>query len=87
MYEVKICIVFSAAASDTFIGLSSVNSYFSSFPLKSKNSISYANWFKVYQMVINKEHLTTQGLERVRAIKKTININNSLTNKIGSAKP
>ena len=72
---------------DTFIGLSSVNSYFSSFPLKSKKSISYAYWFKVYKMVINKEHLTTQGLERVRTIKKTININNSLTNKTGSAKP
>lgn len=71
----------------TFIGLSSVNSYFSSFPLKSKKSISYVNWFKVYKIVINKEHLTTQGLERVRTIKKTININNSLTNKIGSAKP
>jgi hypothetical protein len=38
-------------------------------------------------MVINKEHLTKQGLDRVRAIKKIININNSLTNKTGSAKP
>ena len=41
----------------------------------------------MYKMVINKEHLTTQGLEIVRAIKKTININNSITNKTGSAKP
>ena len=72
---------------DSFVGLSSVNSYFSVFPLKSKKSISYAHWLKVYKMVINKEHLTTQGLEIVRAIKKTININNSITNKTGSAKP
>ena len=71
---------------DTFVGLSSLHSYFSTFPLKSKKAVSYANWLKVYQMVINKEHLTTQGLEKVRVLKKTININNSLTNKIGSAK-
>ena len=72
---------------NTFIGLSIVNNYFSSFPLKSKKSVSYENWLKVYKMVINKEHLTTLGLEKIRAIKKTINVNNSLTTKIGSAKP
>ena len=71
---------------DSFVGLSYVNGYFSSFPLKSQKAVSYCNWLKVYQMVINKEHLTTQGLEKVRVLKKTININNSLTNKIGSAK-
>ena len=72
---------------DSFVGLSYVNGYFSSFPLKSQKAVSYCNWLKVYQMVINKEHLTTQGLEKIRALKKTININNSLTHKIGSAKP
>uniref|UniRef100_UPI0028E0A2EF hypothetical protein n=1 Tax=Perenniporia fraxinea TaxID=1350006 RepID=UPI0028E0A2EF len=72
---------------NTFVGLTSVHSYFNLFPLRSKKAVSYANWLKVHKMVLNKEHLTTQGLERVRAIKKTININNSLTNKTGSAKP
>ena len=72
---------------NSYIGLSYVNSYFSTFKLKSKKAVSYANWLKVYKMVINKEHLTTQALERIRYLKKTININNSLTNKIGSAKP
>ncbi len=72
---------------NTFTGLSAIDSYFSSFPLKSKKAVSHANWLKVYKMVINKEHLTTQGLEKIRAIKKTININNSLTTKTGSAKP
>ena len=71
---------------DSFVGLSFVNYYFSSFPLKSQKAVSYANWLKVYKMVINKEHLTTQGVEKIRALKKTININNSLTNKTGSAK-
>ena len=72
---------------DSFVGLSSIHSYFSLFPLKSKKAVSYANWLKVYKMMMKKEHLTTQGLETVRVIKKTININNSLTNKTGSAKP
>ena len=72
---------------NSYIGLSSVNSYFSTFTLKSKKAVSYAHWLKVYKMVLNKEHLTTQGLEKIRALKKTININNSLTHKIGSAKP
>ncbi len=72
---------------NSYIGLSSVNSYFSTFTLKSKKAVSYAYWLKVYKIIINKEHLTTQGLERIRALKKTININNSLTHKIGSAKP
>lgn len=72
---------------NSYIGLSYVNSYFSKFTLKSKKAISYANWLKVYKMVINKEHLTIQGLERIRALKKTVNLNNSLTHKIGSAKP
>ena len=71
---------------NSYIGLSSVNSYFSTFKLKSKKAVSYENWLKVYKMVINKEHLTTQALERIRYLKKTININNSLTHKIGSAK-
>ena len=69
---------------NSYIGLSYVNSYFSKFTLKSKKAISYANWLKVYKMVINKEHLTIQGLERIRALKKTVNLNNSLTHKIGS---
>ena len=36
-------------------------------------------------MVLNKEHLNKKGLESIRTIAKTININNSLNNKIGSA--
>ena len=72
---------------NSYIGLSSVNSYFSTFQLKSKKAVSYSNWLKVYTMLLNKEHLTTQGLEKIRDLKKIININNSLSHKIGSAKP
>jgi len=38
-------------------------------------------------MILNKEHITPQGLDTIRSIKKTINLTNSQTRKIGSAKP
>jgi hypothetical protein len=36
-------------------------------------------------MLLNKEHLIDEGLSKVREIKKTINLNNSLTRKTGSS--
>ena len=71
---------------DTFIGFTKVNRYFSNHPLKSKKSLSYENWCKVYTMVISKEHLVVEGLEKIRQITKTINVNNSHLIKTGSAK-
>jgi hypothetical protein len=56
-----------------FTGLSSVCAYFLSFPLKTKKGVSFTNWYQVYNMVINKEHLSKEGLEKVRSIVKTIN--------------
>ncbi|OSX56139.1 hypothetical protein POSPLADRAFT_1160876, partial [Postia placenta MAD-698-R-SB12] len=61
---------------NSIIGLVNVCNYFKSFPLKTKKSNSLANWLKVYKMVLNKEHLTTEGLEMIRVIKKTINPKN-----------
>ena len=61
---------------DSFIGLKTVCNYFHAFPLKSMKATSFTNWYKVYIMVINKEHLTPEGLEKVREIKKTINVKN-----------
>ena len=58
---------------DSFIGLGKVCNYFESFPLKTKKSNSFYNWLKVFKMVLNKEHLTADGLETIRSIKKTVN--------------
>ena len=79
---------------NTFTGLSSVCSYFLSFPLKTKKGVSFTklgscssklnklnklklqlptNWYQIYNMVINKEHLSKEGLDKVRSIVKTIN--------------
>nr|QCQ69106.1 LAGLIDADG endonuclease [Powellomyces hirtus] len=71
----------------SFSGLSAIVYYLKSFPLKSKKGASFTNWLKVYVLVLNKEHLTDKGLSEIRAIKKTININNSLCTKIGSSQP
>lgn len=72
---------------DSFKGLVSVVSYFIIFPLKTKKGSSFSNWNTVYTMVLNGEHLTQTGLARIRRIKTTINLNNSLNTKTGSAHP
>ena len=65
---------------NTFTGLSSVCAYFLSFPLKTKKGVSFTNWYQVYNMVINKEHLSKEGLLKVRSIVKTINSDESVSN-------
>jgi len=54
-------------------GLAGVNLYFQSYPLKTKKASSLANWLKAYTMLVNQEHLTSEGLDMVRAIKATVN--------------
>jgi len=70
---------------DSFKGLDPITNYFNIYPLKTKKQISFLNWSKIYNMLLNKEHLTDEGLYKIREIKKTININNSLTRKTGSS--
>jgi len=70
---------------DSFKSLNPITNYFNTYPLKSKKQISFLNWSKVYNMLLNKEHLTDKGLSKIREIKKTINVNNSLTRKTGSS--
>lgn len=54
-------------------------SYFTLFPLRTKKLASFTQWCKILDMVLNKEHLTQEGLERVRLLQKSINQNNSMT--------
>jgi len=53
--------------------------YFDKFPLRSKKAKSISKWTTILKMVINKQHLTSEGLETIKMLKKEININNSLT--------
>lgn len=74
----------------TVTGFNNMNDiviYFNKYPLLTKKALSYKNWLLIYNMVINKKHLTVEGLSQVKKIKKEININNSLVIKTGAAHP
>lgn len=72
---------------NSFKGLLLVRNYFLIYNLKTKKALSFNNWNKVYTMVLNKQHIITEGFNEIRVISKTINVNNSLNIKTGSAKP
>ena len=61
--------------------------YFKLFPLITKKARSFDKWLTIHNIVTNKLHLTEEGLVQVRVLQKQININNSMTNKTGSAHP
>ncbi len=70
---------------NTFKGLIPVRDYFLAFSLKTKKAESFKLWLDVFTMVLNKEHLDPEGLVKIRAIAKKINIKNSLNNQTGSS--
>ena len=53
--------------------LSIIIKYIQSFPLQTKKHISYIRWLKVHKLVINKQHLTTEGIEKIKCLIKSIN--------------
>lgn len=53
--------------------LNNILNYFKIYKLKTKKYISYKNWLKVYDLVKNKQHLTSSGLEKINILKKKIN--------------
>ena len=71
---------------NSFKGLVLVRDYFLLFPLKTKKFHSFKKWLEVYTMVLNKEHLKNEGLNKIKLLSKQINLNNSLNKKTGSAK-
>jgi tRNA-dihydrouridine synthase len=46
--------------------------YFKLHPLKTHKSIIYLNWYKIYKLVNNKQHLTVWGLNKIKTYQKTI---------------
>ena len=50
-----------------------VINYFNSHPLKTKKSIVYFNWNKIYKLVINKKHLTEKGIITIKRYSKNLN--------------
>lgn len=43
------------------------------YPLQTQKALDAECFFKVYEMMLNKEHLSAEGLERIIAIKNTMN--------------
>lgn len=70
-----------------FKSMNHVISYFKVFPLLTKKGLSFNKWLFIHNIVSNKLHLTEEGLAQVKVLQKQININNSITNKTGSAHP
>jgi hypothetical protein len=62
---------------DSVKGLASVQAYFLAFPLKTKKAKSFMKWNQAYTMMVNKEHLTHDGLAKVRIIAKSVNKDDS----------
>jgi len=74
-------------SNDSIKGLVPVRDYFLKYSLKTKKKESFKLWLQVFTIVLNKEHLKQEGLDKIRTISKQINNNNSLNSKTGSAKP
>lgn len=53
--------------------LDKILKYLETFPLKTKKLLSYKNWLKVYSLVKDKKHLTTEGIEKIKSLAKSIN--------------
>lgn len=70
-----------------FTSMNTIKNYFKLFPLKSKKKSSFDKWTNIHNMVISKVHFTEEGLNEIKILSKQINIQNSQTNKTGSAKP
>lgn len=47
--------------------------YFNNFPLKTTKNYSFEIWANIYNMLINKEHLTNEGLNKIRFLRSNMN--------------
>jgi hypothetical protein len=74
-------------SNNSFKGLAVVRNYYQVFPMKSKKALSFIKWNEVYTMVLAKDHLTPDGLDRIRLLAKEVNAIASATSTIGSANP
>lgn len=59
---------------NSFVRVKPIIEYLSIFRLKTKKQISFDKWVTVHKLVCEKAHLTEQGLNEIRKIKKEINL-------------
>ena len=70
--------------SNSFLKVPLIIEYLDKFNLKTKKKYCYLKWKQVYEMVLNKEHLTENGLYNIKILSKQVNLITSITNKTGS---
>ena len=57
----------------SFIKLKVIRNYFSRYKLKTKKLLAFQKWCLIHDMVLNKEHLTLEGLNKIDLLTKKIN--------------
>ena len=68
----------------SFNKLPLIINYLSLFTLKTKKKESFDKWLEVYNMTLSKQHLNREGLDKIKALSKTVNLVMSITRKTGS---
>lgn len=66
-----------------FSNFKDLYNYLNNYPLKTKKLESFIKWSIIYNMIINKEHLSLIGLNKIKILKTQINLNTSITKKVG----
>lgn len=57
----------------SFTKLKVIRNYFSRYELKTKKSLAFKKWCKIHDMVLDKKHLTLEGLNKIDLLTKEIN--------------
>ena len=58
----------------SFTKLKVIRNYFSRYRLKTKKSLAFKKWCKIHDMVLDKKHLTLEGLNKIDLLTKDINL-------------
>ena len=64
----------------SFVKLKKVRNYINLYNLKTKKNLSFLRWSKIHDIVLNKEHLTLIGLEKITQLCSKINNHSFLDN-------
>lgn len=51
-------------------------SYFNQFTLRTKKHLAFVKWVNIYRCVMNKEHKSSEGIEKIKILGKLINKDN-----------
>lgn len=57
----------------SFTKIKIIRNYFSIHRLKTKKSLAFKKWCRIHDLVLNKEHLTIEGLNKIDLLTKDIN--------------